>query len=74
MLYLRFSYIDEQHLGTFVQCTTPITDSSIWEDLEIPTRFSMKFLGRFWHLYVVDILKTNKLKASDFFFSELKKL
>ena len=24
-----------------LQCTTPITDSSIWEDLEIPTRFSL---------------------------------
>ena len=46
-----------------MQCTTPITDSSIWEDLEIPTRFSMKFLGIFWQLYVVDISKTNKLKV-----------
>ena len=36
----------------------------IWEDLEFPTRFTMKFSGRFWHLYVVDILKTNKLNVS----------
>ena len=28
----------------------------------------MKFLGRFWQLCVVDILKTNKLKVPDFFF------
>ena len=34
-------------LSLMIQCTTPITDSSIWEDLEISTRFSMKFLGRF---------------------------
>ena len=39
-----------------IQCTTPITDNCIWEDLEFPTRFYMKFLGRFWHRYVVDIL------------------
>ena len=55
-----------------LQCTTPITGSSIWEDLEIPTRFSMTFLGRFWHLYVVDILKLNELKVSDFFFPNWK--
>ena len=33
----------------------------------------MKFLGHYWELWVVDILRTKKLKFSDFFFSSLKK-
>ena len=50
-----------------VQCTTPMSYNCVWEDLEFPTRFTMKFLVHFWVLGVVDILTLNKLKVSDFF-------